>query len=73
MAVDWHTVSQDTVPSVSTTGKLVQVKQIRFRVDTEPGEGHEDMVEVEDKPGYADKAAALIEAKVAEIKRMFTA
>lgn len=73
MAVDWHTLSQDTVPTVSTTGKLVHVKQIRFRVDTEPGEGHEDMVEVEDQPGYAARAVPLIEAKVAEIKAMFTA
>lgn len=73
MAADFQVVSQDTVPTVNPAGKLIYVKQIRFRLVGGPGDGHEDMVEVEDKPGYSEKALPLIEAKVAEVNALFQA
>lgn len=73
MATDWHTLYQETRPDVMPGGRLVRMRDIHFEIDTEPAKGTQDSVSVEDRPGYSETAVPLIDAKVAEIKRMHTA
>jgi hypothetical protein len=70
MATDWHVDYQDERPDIRSNGQMTRVRDVHFTVDTEPGAGQTGTVTVEDVPGYADKARALIEAKVAEIKSL---
>lgn len=71
MAADWHVTYQDSRPDVRTNGTLKRVKDVHFRIDTDPGAGHEDMVSVDEDMYTADNVRALIEDKVATIKATF--
>lgn len=68
MATDWHVTYQDTRPDIQPNGRLVNVKEVHFRIDTDPASGHEDFVTVTEDRYNADNVRALIEEKVGRIK-----
>lgn len=68
MAVDYHVTYQDTRPDITPNGRLVQVKEVHFVIDTDPASGHEDFVTVPEDRYNADNVKALIEDKVARVK-----
>lgn len=68
MAADWHVTYQDSRADITAQGRLVYVKDVHFRIDTDPAMGHEDMVTLTEDNYSADNARALIDEKVARIK-----
>lgn len=68
MAVDYHVTYQDTRPDITANGRLVNVKEVHFVIDTDPAMGHEDFVTVPEDRYTADNVKALIEDKVARVK-----
>lgn len=68
MAVDYHVTYQDTRPDIQSNGRLVQVKEVHFVIDTDPAQGHEDFVTIPEDRYTADNVKALIDDKVARIK-----
>ncbi len=68
MATDYHVLRQVPRTEFGATGRPTDVYQVWFRVDTDPGEGHEDYVTVDSMRYTEDNVRALIEAKVATIK-----
>lgn len=71
MATDWHVEYQDTRPDIQTNGRLVQMVDVHFVIDTDPGSGHHDMVTIPESRYNADNVRALIDDKVARIKDTF--
>jgi hypothetical protein len=67
MAADYDVLYQDTRPDVASNGRLIRMRDIHFRVKTGPAAGHEDMVTVQDQPGYSAAVPDLIQAKVDEV------
>lgn len=68
MAADYHVTYQDTRPDITTNGRLVNVKEVHFVIDTDPAQGHEDYVTIPEDRYNADNVRALIEDKVARVK-----
>lgn len=72
MAVDYHVSYVDTRPDIAQTGRLVNVKEIHFIIDTDPGAGHEDFVTIPEDRFNAANVKALIEDKVGHLKATFS-
>lgn len=68
MAADWHVEYQDPRKEITSQGRLVNVIDVHFVIDTDPAQGHKDMVTLEESRYNADNARALIEEKVGRIK-----
>lgn len=68
MATDYHVTYQDTRPDITQGGRFFQVKEVHFMIDTDPAQGHEDMITIPEDRYTADNVKALIEDKVARIK-----
>lgn len=68
MATDWHVEYQEPRKEITANGRLSNVVDVHFIVDTEPAQGHRDMVTLTEDRYSADNARALIDEKVARIK-----
>lgn len=68
MATDYHITYQDTRPDISPNGRLVNVKEVHYQIDTDPAAGHEDFVTIPEDRYNVDNVKALIEDKVARTK-----
>jgi hypothetical protein len=68
MATDWHVTYQDPHKYFGQGGHSTDVVDVHFRVDTDPGSGHEDYVTIDASRYNADTVAAMVQEKVDRIK-----
>jgi hypothetical protein len=64
MAADWHVMYQNQRPEVTAQGRLVQVRDIHYRIDTGPAAGQEDTVTVPDTEYTVDNVRSQIQYAV---------
>lgn len=64
MANDWHVMYQTQRPEVNGQGRLIQVRDIHYRIDMGAAAGQEDTVTVPNTEYTVDNVRALIQAAV---------
>jgi hypothetical protein len=68
VAADWHVDYQDTRPDINSSGKLVNVIDVHYVIDTDPAAGHSGVVTIAKDRYTADNVRALIDEEVARVK-----
>lgn len=72
MAVDWHTTYQEERPSFRPNGSETKVVDVHYVIDTDPGQGYNGVVTVDDSNYNPTNIAAMIQAQVDLRKQMHT-
>ena len=64
MATDWHVTYQEERPSFRPNGSETKVVDVHYTIDTEPGQGYNGVVTVEDNNYNPQNIAGLIQTQV---------
>jgi hypothetical protein len=68
MATDWHVTYQEERPSFRPNGSEAKVVDVHYVIDTDPGQGYNGVVSIEDANYDPAKIGAMIQDQVSRRK-----